>query len=473
MSKVVREDTGDLTATITVQLERSDYEPKLNTELKKYREKAHMKGFRKGKTPMSVIRKMYGKGVLAEVINDLLQKELFDFIDQEKLSLLGQPLPDEGQPQVDFDLQNLNDYSFAFNVGLSPEFDLQGVDTDNTFEKYAIQVPDSTVDDELQNARKRLGERITTEGPVLVGDLLKLSAVEFDGDTAKEDGVQNEFSVLIDTMREESKEAFLNKNVGDTVKANIFELEEKGDEAYVRKYFLGLEENDDRTVNHTFELTLQEASRIQDAELNEAFYKAYFGEDTEIGEEADAREKIRENIAGYYSKQAEALLFRDMQEDLMGKNKPNLPTDFLKRWILASNENANPDDVEKEFDTFAENLRWTLVRNKLVDQFELKVEQDELVDGFKNRVRGYMAQNPGMMDDSFIDQMAMRLMQDQKQVEQLYDEMLTDKLYEALIDVVSITDKEIQMDEFLKIAQEAQAQAQAQQAGIANVQEEE
>ena len=109
MSKVVREDTGDLTATITVQLERSDYEPKLNTELKKYREKAHMKGFRKGKTPMSVIRKMYGKGVLAEVINDLLQKELFDFIDQEKLSLLGQPLPDEGQPQVDFDLQNLND----------------------------------------------------------------------------------------------------------------------------------------------------------------------------------------------------------------------------------------------------------------------------------------------------------------------------------------------------------------------------
>ena len=323
----------------------------------------------------------------------------------------------------------------------------------------------------MQNARKRLGERITTEGPVLMGDLLTLSAVEFDGDTAKEDGVQNEFSVLIDTMREESKEAFLNKNVGDTVKANIFELEEKGDEAYVRKYFLGLEENVDRTVNHTFELTLQEASRIQDAELNEAFYKAYFGEDTEIREEADAREKIRENIAGYYSKQAEALLFRDMQEDLMGKNKPNLPTDFLKRWILASNENANPDDVEKEFDSFAENLRWTLVRNKLVDQFELKVEQDELVDGFKNRVRGYMAQTPGMMDDSFIDQMAMRLMQDQKQVEQLYDEMLTDKLYEALIDVVSITDKEIQMDEFLKIAQEAQAQAQ--QAGIANIQEEE
>jgi trigger factor len=260
------------------------------------------------------------------------------------------------------------------------------------------------------------------------------------------------------------KEVFTAKKVGERLVANVFELEEKGDEKYVRKYFLGLEEEDDREVNPTFELTIEEASRIEEAQLDEKFFQGYFGEETEVTSEEEAREKIRENIAGYYNKQAEALLFRDMQEDLMEKNKPALPNDFLKRWILASNEEATPADVDKEFDTFTENLRWTLVRNRLVERFELKVEQDEIMEGFKDRVRGYLAQNPGMMDDSFIDQMAMRLMQDQKQVEQIYDELLTDKLYDALVEVVTVKDKPIAMDEFLTIAQEAQQKAQQQSA---------
>jgi len=472
MPKVVREETGELTAAIKVQVERADYEPKLKSELKKYQSQAHMKGFRKGKTPMSVIRKMYGKGVLAEVVNELLQKELFDFIKEEDLKLLGQPLPSEEQDPVDFDLQALTNYEFKFDVGLEPDFDLQGADEENTFEKHKVEVPDETVSEELANARKRLGDRSQSESEIQEGDLLKLKAVELEKDTPKEDGIDHEFSVLVNSMKADMKEVFTAKKVGERLVANVFELEEKGDEKYVRKYFLGLEEEDDREVNPTFELTIEEASRIEEAELDEKFFQAYFGEDTEVTTEEAAREKIRENIAGYYNKQAEALLFRDMQEDLMEKNKPALPNDFLKRWILASNEEATPADVDKEFDTFAENLRWTLIRNQLVERFELKVEQDELVEGFKNRVRGYLAQNPGMMDDSFIDQMAMRLMQDQKQVEQLYDELLTDKLYDALVEVVTVEDKPIAMDEFLTIAQEAQQRAQ-QQAAVPAAEEEE
>lgn len=459
MSKVVREDIAPLTARLDVQLERADYEPKLKSELKKYQQKAHMKGFRKGKTPMSVIRKMYGKSVLAEVVNDLLQKELSGYIQNEELDLLGQPLPAEEQEPVDFDLHNLDDYSFKFEIGLAPDFEIQGISEEATFEKHAPEISDETVEEELANARKRLGDRVQSESEIQDGDLLKLQAVELENDTPKEDGVTNEFSVLTDSLTDEMKKAFLARKVGERLVANIFELEKDADETYVRKYFLGLEEDDERTVEPTFEFTILESSRIEAAELNEAFYQGYFGEDTEITTEEEAREAIRKNIAGYYEKQAEALLFRDMQETLMEQNKPELPREFLKRWILASNEEATTEDVEKEFDNFAENLRWTLIRNQLVKNFELKVEQDEIIEGFKARVRSYLANNP-MMDDSFVDQMAMRLMQDQKQVEQLYEELITDKLFDALVEKVTITDKPIELEEFLEIAKEAQEKAQ-------------
>lgn len=457
MSKVVREDTGELTATITVVLEPTDYEPKFKAELKKYREQAHMKGFRKGKTPMSVIKKMYGKGVLAEVINDLLQKELNDYINKEKLNLLGQPLPSNQQNEVSFDLQSPTDYAFAFDVGMAPDFEVLGIGTDNSFEKYTVLVPDETVDEELASARKRLGENISSEGPFQEGDLLKLHAVEWDNGP-KEHGIEHEFSLLIDSLQPGKKEDFLGKKAGDQLQVNIFDLEKDSSPAYVRKYFLGLDEEDDREVNETFELTIMEGVRIQEPELNDDFFKGYFGDDTEITTVEEAREKIRQNIAGYYNKQAEALLFRDIQDDLMEKNKPSLPDDFLKRLILASNENATEADIDKEFDSFTENLRWTLVRNRLVRKFELKVAQQELEEGFKDRVRGYMGQNPGLLDDSFLDQMAMRLMADEKQVEQLYEEILADKLYEALVEEVTIIDKPIHMDAFLEIIKEVQAQ---------------
>lgn len=460
MSKVVREDIGPLTANLNVQLEREDYEPKLKLELKKYQQQAHMKGFRKGKTPMSVIRKMYGKSVLAEVVNELLQKELSEYIQQEELNLLGQPIPAREQKPVDFDLQALDRYEFSFEIGLAPDLDVAGVAEDDVYEKYTVTVPDDAVEEELANARKRLGERIPSEGDIQLGDLLKLQAVELENNTPKEDGVQNEFSLLVESMTEDMQAAFQEKKVGERLIVDIFALEKDTEPNYVRKYFLGLEEDDERPVNETFELTIQEATRITAAELNESFFQQYFGEDTTITTEAEAREAIRKNIAAYYDKQAEALLFRDIQEALMEKNQPELPREFLKRWIMESNEKATEADVDQGFDRFADNLRWTLIRNSLSRRFDIQVDQEDIVEGFKDRVRNYLSNSP-MADENFVNQMAMRLMQDQNQVEQVYEEMMTDKLYDALVEQVTVREKPIDLEAFLEIAKAAQEKAQA------------
>ena len=135
MPKVVREEIDNLNATVTITLEKSDYQPKFKSELNKYRQKAHMKGFRRGKTPLSVVKKMYGKAVLAEVINEQLQKELFEHLNEDKLDILGQPLPSEDQEQIEFDLKDMSDYVFKFDLGIAPEFEVEGLDKKNSFQK--------------------------------------------------------------------------------------------------------------------------------------------------------------------------------------------------------------------------------------------------------------------------------------------------------------------------------------------------
>ncbi|MCO6478063.1 MAG: trigger factor [Phaeodactylibacter sp.] len=463
MPKVVREDIDNLNAVLTVTLEKEDYEPKFNSELSKYRKQANMKGFRKGKTPLSVLKKMYGKSVLADVINEMLQKELYGYLTDEDISILGQPLPSESQEPVSFELKGLEDYTFKFDLGLAPEFEVEGVGPENTFEKIEVEVSEEMVDEELEAARKRHGERKFIEEDIRENDMAKLSAKELDGDEIKADGVESEFSLLVSSISDaEAKEQLLNGKKGDTFRFNLFDLEEDKDEKYVRKYFLELSDDDDREVGRHYEVTVEEVSRIEPAELNQEFFDKFFGEG-EVSSEEEAREKIRGQIEKFYNNQSEALLFRDMQEKLMEINKPELPESFLKRWMKASNENLTDEIIEKEYDNFAQNLQWSLIRSKLVKRFDIKVEREEVLETLKNRVRSYFGGvAPGM--EHIIDSTAARLMEDEKQAGQAYDEVLSDKLYEALAAEVEIAPKKVSREDFEAEVAKARESSAANQA---------
>ncbi len=471
MPKTIREDTEPLSSTLTVTVERSDYLPRLNSELAKYRKQAQMKGFRKGRTPMSVVRKMYGRSVLAEVVNQLMQEELYRYLTEEDIEILGQPLPSESQEQLDFDLKEPQDYMIKFDVGRAPSFEVAGVDETNTFEKYKVDIPESEVDEALEAARRRQGKRVNPETAGDENDVVRLQAVELEGEGPKEDGVQSEFSLLLSRIDDEgTRERFFGKQVGDQLDLDLFSLEKDTDEAYVRKHFLQLEEDDDRPVNHDFRLTLEEISRVEPAELNEEFFQAAFpGRDASSEEEA--REAIREDLAKHYDSQAEALLFRDIQDDLLEKNELALPHDFLKRWLLASNEQATAEIIANEYDRFAENLRWSLIKGKLVKRFDLEVKPEELKDRFRDQVRGYFG---GSTDnEAFVDSMVERLMQDKKQVDSVYEDLMADKLYDAVVDVVSVKDKPIGLDAFKEVLEEARREREAAQTPAPAASEEE
>lgn len=467
MPKVELENIDNLNAVLTVTLEKSDYEPKFKAELNKYRKQANMKGFRKGKTPTSVLKKMYGKGVLADVINEILQKELYDYLTDNDIKILGQPLPSSDQEQQDFDLKTLQSYIFKFDLGLAPDFEVAGADENTTFEKLAVEPSEEMVEEDLQAARKRAGERKAVDDEIKDNDMVKLEIAELNGDSPKEDGITSEFSLLIGQNTNEAlKQSLSEKKQGDKLKIDILNVEEGRDEDYARKYYLNLDEEEaEKEFNNEFEATIAEVTRIAPAEMDQAFFDQTFGEG-EVSSEEEAREKIREQIKGFYNSQAEALMSRGIQEKLLELNPMEFPESFLKRWMKANNEEVDEATVEKEYENFEKNLQWSLIRNKLVERFEIEVDNDDIVEAARRRIRQYFGGQsmPGM--EQIVDSTAQRILQDQKQVEQLYEEVLTDRTFEVLIEKVNVEEKPVSREAFedaVKAAQVANAPAEEEE----------
>lgn len=445
MAKVVRTDRDNLNSVLTITFQKEDYEPKLNAAINKQRKEAHMKGFRKGRTPLGFIKKMYGRAILADVINNALHDEVTKFLQEEDINVLGQPLPSEDQPEYGFEINNLSDFTFSFDLGLAPKFEVQGLDESNVFEKYAVKVPADAVEKEFDVARKRVGQRVSIDEVIEEDDMLSLNAEELADGEVKEKGWASTFSVLVKDLNPETKTEVLTKKKGDKIRFNIYQLEasDRGEE-HVKKYLLNVTENDqDVEIGEEFEATIDDVNRVVAADLDQAFFDKFFGEG-QVKSEEEARAKIEEGLSKQYDRQAESLLFRDFQEDLLEKNPLELPEAFLKRWLKYSNEETTDEMIDKEFDRFSQNLRWSLVRSKAVNKFDIKITDDEIFEAFKDRIRSYFG---GYGDELVILNTANRLMQDKNQVDQVYQELIADRLFEAISGAVTIKEKEISAED--------------------------
>lgn len=252
----------------------------------------------------------------------------------------------------------------------------------------------------------------------------------------------------------------LTKKTGDSFKFNIYKLEKNRTEDYVKKYLLSVGENDtDTVIGEEFEGKITKIGRVMPAELDQDFFDKVFGEGT-VKNEEEAKAKMEEEIAKQYTRSAESLLFKDFQEDLLAKNPLELPEAFLKRWLKFNNEEATEEMIEKDFSTFAENLKWSLIRSKAVRKFDISVTEDEIVEAFKDRIRSYFG---GHGDELVILNTANRLMQDQKQVDQVYQEIIADRLFESIKGNVTLKDKKVSIEELEEKIKTARQEAEAAQ----------
>lgn len=471
---VVRSDIDNSSTILTVTVTREELKPKLDSELKKLRNRAPIKGFRAGQTPMDIVKKMYGPAVFSDALNELFYQHLYSYLRESKLDVLGQPLPAEDQQKFSFKINDPEpEYSVNYEVGFVPPFEIKGLDKDATFERLTVSNLDELAEEDLQYARKRMGKRTNPETEILEQDIVyfDLRELESEHGPIKEDGWQNESTIMVENVQNEQvKSQLLAAKKGDTLRFNARTLESHEKEEMYRKYILNLDENDDREVGDWFEGTIREVSRMDEAELDEEFFTGYFGEGV-VSSKEEAIEELKSGIRQYYEVRSNALLMRTFQERLLDDNNFELPDKFLKRWIHFSNEGkVSEAQIEEEYTPFAENLRWTLLRDKIKEMYELEVTDEEIHHALTLRVRSYFKMD---LPEHIISGTLERMLKDEKVVEDTKRDLETDKIFAAILEQVSVIDKPVTSEEFHKQLDEITKKAEAEQEeGVGLLQEE-
>ena len=443
------QNTGELTATIRIDLSPADYEEKVMKVLKDYQRKAQMPGFRPGKVPFGLTKKMYGQAVTADEINKLLNQSLENYIREQQIDLIGNAIPNTEKTQ-EFDWSNPGEMSFYFDLGLSPKFDLV-LDKSLDLNFYHIEISEEMAGKYLDDLRRRNGEPADVES-FEKGDLLKGSFAELDEEgKVKEGGIATEGTVNPDVFADEADQAlFAGVKSGSVV--TFHPMKASGNATDVAA-MLGITKEQAEQLTSAFNFTVKSISRMIPAEVNAEFFeKVYPG--VEIADEAALLEKIREDAAGSFVGESDKKFFNDAVKAIIEKSAIALPDEFLKRWLVEVNEKISAEEIEAHYDDYARSMRWQLIENRMIREYGVEVTEEEIRDVF----RGYF-RRPGSseMDDDMkmrIDSIVDSFMKNKEDVRRINDQLFEQKLMGLMKEKVQPEVKKVTYDEFVALARD-------------------
>ncbi len=439
--------TGELTATVKIDLSPADYEEKVLKVLKDYQRKAQMPGFRPGKVPFGLTKKMYGQAVTADEINKLLGESLDSFIREQNLDLLGNPLANTGKtPQIDF--SEPAEMSFYFDLGLSPQFELK-LDGKSGIIYHRIEVSDKIASKYMDDLRRRNGTLTDVEVSEK-GDLLKGDFAELDADgNVKPEGIISNGSVNPELFKDETIQAlFGGVKVGDVVKFNP--MQASGNATDVAA-MLGISKEQAETLNAEFNFTVTGISRMIPAEMNAEFFeKIYPG--VEIADEAALLEQIKKDAAGSFVGESDKKFFNDAIKYLIESSAIELPDEFLKRWLVDVNQDKlTAEEVEKNYDDYARSMRWQLIENRMIREHNIQVSEEELRDVFR---RYFQRPGSAEMDEDMkmrIDGIVDSFMKNKEDVRRINDQLFEQKILTFLKEKIQPEEQAISYEDFAKL----------------------
>ena len=416
-----------VSALLTVKLEKADYQEKVEKSLKNIRQKAQMPGFRPGMVPAGLVKKMYGKSVLAEEVNKLLSETVYKYIQDNKINILGEPLPNEDkQPEIDF--ETMEEFEFLFDIALAPEFNVE-VSNNDKVDYYNITVTDEMVESQVASYTQRNGKYEKVEAYSEKNDMLKglLAELDENGNT-KEGGIQIEGASLMPgyMKNEEQKAIFATAKVNDVLVFNP------------------------NAANFSFQV--EEISRFVPGDLNEEIFNMVFGEGV-VKTEEEFRAKIKENIAMQYVADSDFKFLIDVRKMLTEKiGKLEFADALLKRVMLLNNQDKGEQFVEDNYEKSIEELTWHLIKEQLVKANEIKVEQADITNMAKEATRAQFAQY-GMMSvpEDLLENYAKEMLKKKESVEGLVNRAIDAKLAQVLKNQVSLEYKEISVADFNKM----------------------
>ena len=445
---ITKENIDDLNAVLKIKIEKTDYEDKAETVLKDYRKKATIKGFRPGMVPIGLIKKMYGKAVQIDEINKIVTENIQKYITDEKLEILGDPLPKvDEQDKIDFDTQQ--DFTFSFELGLTPVFELK-LSKKNKVNQYDIIVDEKMRSQYLENYTRRYGELKKSE-QIEEKDVVKgrIEAIDENGNVIPEGPSVEETSLGIDIIKDKKiKKEFIGKNIHDTID---FDLKKAfpNDTEIAGILHKKKEEVADLGANYRF--TVNEISRFYPAELGKELFDKIFGEGV-INSEEEFMKKIEEEIVANLKRESDFKLMMDIKNMTMEKADFQLPEEFLKKWLLRVNEKSTAEQIEKEFDGFRKDLKWQLIRNKVARDNEVKISEEELQKEAENITR-YQFQQYGLFytTDEQIANYAKETLKRDEDAKRIADKILDEKVILLIKELVKLEDKSVTTEEFNKL----------------------
>jgi trigger factor len=445
---ITKENIDDLNSLLKVKIEKTDYEDKVETVLKDYRKKATIKGFRPGMVPIGLIKKMYGRAVQIDEINKVVTENIQKYITDEKLEILGDPLPKaDEQDKIDFETQQ--DFTFSFELGLTPAFELK-LSKKNKVNQYEIIVDEKMRSQYLENYTRRYGE-LKKADQIEEKDVVKgrIEAVDENGNVIPEGPSVEETSLGIDIIKDKKiKKEFIGKNIHDTID---FDLKKAFPNDTEIAGILHKKKEEVADLGANFRFTVNEISRFYPAELGKELFDRIFGEGV-INSEEEFMKKIEDEIVDNLKRESDFKLMMDIKNMTMEKTDFQLPEEFLKRWLLRVNEKSTAEQIEKEFDSFRKDLKWQLIRNKVARDNEVKISEEELQKESENITR-YQFQQYGLFyaTDEQIANYAKETLKRDEDAKRIADKILDEKVILLIKELVKLENKSVTTEEFNKL----------------------
>jgi trigger factor len=431
-------------ASLKINLSEADYKPKVDAKLKEYSKKVSLKGFRPGKVPAALIQKMYGKGILVDEINHIVSHTVSDYIRDNKLPVVGEPLPAEGNgSNIDWD--NQKEFEFTFDLGLIPDFDFT-VNQDIKVTRYEIETDEKVVGETIDTLRNQFGQTTNPEKSE-AGDMVFGELKQVDGDFSQKT------LIPLNKLKAPVADKFIGIGSEDKVTFDINKAFEADDVRHVT----GLSKEEAAELKGQFDFTVQNVNRTTPAELNQEFFDKVLGAGTADSEEA-FRAKVKEIVNENYNRETDLFFVNTLKKEVLKKVNIDLPHDFLKRWLLVSNEGKlTKEQIDNEFDLYLDELKWTIIRNKVAEQSEIKVETADVLEKTKEMIRNQFAQMglAGQMEE-MIDNYADNYLKDEKgqNFMKMYEQVYYDKVLNYMKENVSTETKKVDVEGFKKIVSE-------------------
>jgi len=440
---IVRKDIDQNNIVLTMSIVKADYSEKVEKTLRDYRKKANIPGFRPGMVPAGLIKKMYGKAVMAEEINKIVSDELYNYIKDNNINMLGEPLPNEEVKQI-MDFDNDEEFEMSFDLGLAPEFEVELSNKDKV-KFYDIAVSDEMIDNQVKTHTGRYGKYVQEE-VVEEKDMVKGSLVELaEGGITVADAVLTPAYIKV----EEQKAMFVGAKKGDVIVFNPAAAFEN--EAEVSS-LLKLSKEEAATKTGDFQFTIESITRYHESEIDQTLFDKVFGEGA-VTTEAEFRAKIADGIKESLQGDSDYKFGLDAREMLLKKFEGlQFPEAFLKRWVLATNENLTPEKLDEDFSKMIEDLKWQLIKDKLAKKGEIKIEHADVLDFAKKIARSQFAQY-GMvgMGEDIIENYAQDILKKEDTRKNIVERVAEVKIFDAVKSMVKLDKKEISIDEFNKM----------------------